>query len=316
MSWVSTFPGFSQVMTTVKRIFGGIVRTGHTPRHIGVIMDGNRRYARSHNIELREGHNMGFQSMATILELLYESGVEVVTVYAFSIENFRRLQYEIDWLMDLAKNKLLQLCQHGDLCDQYGIRIRIIGKKDLLPKDVQEILAQTEELTKNNTRATLNVCFPYTSREEMTQAIQKTVAQQLQNGHSETEITEETIEGNLYTGGCPPLDILVRTLGTYRLSDFLLWQTVPLTCSIIFVNKLWPDFSTWDMVKILVNWEFNMYWYGHGNGSVTDVLGVMTADFNELASDVTVGGKSSVFERYQEYSDSMDEGENQDEYEK
>ncbi|CAH2351846.1 dehydrodolichyl diphosphate synthase complex subunit Rer2p [[Candida] railenensis] len=290
--WVSTFPGYTQVLTTIKKCFGGIVRTGPTPRHVGIIMDGNRRYAKSHKIEIKEGHNMGFESMANILELLYEAGVEHVTVYAFSIENFKRSKYEVEWLMDLAKSKLQQICQHGDLCEQYGIRIKILGNTKLLPQDVRTILRETEAMTENNTRAVLNVCFPYTSRDEMTHAVQSVVAESV--ARPTLEINEELVTDNLYTKDSPPLDILVRTSGTYRLSDFLLWQCVPSTCSVVFVEKLWPDFRAWDMCKVLLNWGFNMYWYGHGNGLYTGYNTGGPGSRNHTGSGTQESRRSSV----------------------
>lgn len=227
-------------------------------------MDGNRRYARTHNIELKEGHNLGFESMASILEILYECGVEHATVYAFSIENFKRLTYEVKWLMDLAKQKFKQITQHGDLCEQYGVRIRILGNTALLPKDVRKILRETEEMTKNNKRATLNVCFPYTSRDEMTHAIKSVVKKSVEN--PDLVIDENSIDNALYTGDSPPLDLLIRTSGTYRLSDFLLWQCVSSNCAIVMVDTLWPEFSPHYMARILLNWSFNKYWYGNALG--------------------------------------------------
>lgn len=249
----------------MKKIFAHVLQTGPTPKHVGMIMDGNRRYARSHNIELKEGHNLGFESMASILELLYESGVEHATVYAFSIENFRRLSYEVKWLMDLAKQKFSQMCQHGELCEQYGIRIRILGNKALLQPDVQKILNETEEITKNNTRATLNVCFPYTSRDEITHSIKDIVNESLRTP-DDFIIDETTIDNYLYTKDSPPLDLLVRTSGTYRLSDFLLWQAVAPGCAIVMTDTLWPEFTPYHMSQILLDWGFNKYWYGHPGG--------------------------------------------------
>lgn len=279
--WVSTFPGYNWVLTTAKKMFGNVILTGPTPKHVGMIMDGNRRYARSHNIELKEGHNLGFESMASILELLYESGVEHATVYAFSIENFRRLSYEVKWLMDLAKQKFSQMCQHGELCEQYGIRIRILGNVSMLQPDVQQILRETEEITKNNTRATFNVCFPYTSRDEITNAIKLVVKDSLR--HDDFIIDDETIDKYLYTKDSPPLDLLVRTSGTYRLSDFLLWQAVSPNCAIVMTDTLWPEFTPYHMAKILLNWGFNKYWYGHPAGySVKgDPLRLLQEDLDE-----------------------------------
>ncbi|KAI9845999.1 MAG: cis-prenyltransferase [Sclerophora amabilis] len=138
-------------------------------------MDGNRRFARSHQIETVEGHNLGFEALAKVLEVCYKSGVEVVTIYAFSIENFKRSKYEVDALMDMAKVKLLQLSQHGDLLERYGASIRILGQRDLVKQDVLEAIKQAVELTSHNKRCILNVCFPYTSRDELTTAIRNTV---------------------------------------------------------------------------------------------------------------------------------------------
>lgn len=315
--WVSTFPGYSQLMGKVKRAIGNIIRTGPIPRHVGVIMDGNRRYAKTHKIELKEGHNMGFDSMASILELLYESGVECATVYAFSIENFKRLKYEVEWLMDLAKSRFRQMSGHGELCEQYGIRVRILGNVELLPKDVQQILRETEDITKKNTRAVLNVCFPYTSRDEMATALKRTVVASVKNPG--LVIDEEAVESFLYTADAPPLDILVRTSGTYRLSDFLLWQCVPSSCAVVFSDKLWPEFSPWDMTKILLTWSFNTYWYGSGSGQTMKVVRSPELKLTPLSSDPVelFGlGSSSAFERYaRESSDESDQSLNDNEQE-
>ncbi|KAI5956183.1 RER2 [Candida jiufengensis] len=263
--WISTFPGYNQVLTTGKKLFGKIISTGPVPQHVGIIMDGNRRYAKSHKIEIKEGHSMGFDTMANILELLYEAGVKSATVYAFSIENFNRSSYEVKWLMDLAKSKFTQINQNGLLCEDYGVKIKILGNLKLLPPDLLKILRETEEITKNNTRAVLNVCFPYTSRDEITNSIKKIV---IESTKSNIKINEKSIEDNLYTGDSPPLDLLVRTSGTYRLSDFLLWQAVSPDCAVVFTDKLWPEFKPWDMLKILMNWSFNKYYYGNPNGQL------------------------------------------------
>lgn len=262
--WVSTFPGYSLLMTRVKRVIGKISRTGPVPPHIGLIMDGNRRFAKNHHIELKEGHNMGFDSMAAVLELLYESGVSCATVYAFSIENFKRLKTEVDWLMDLAKAKLTQMSQHGELCDKYGIRVRILGNASFLAPDVRTVLDEIMDSTKHNHRAVLNVCFPYTSRDEMAVAVRRTA--EAANENPDLVVDENLLDSLLYTADSPPLDLLIRTSGTYRLSDFLLWQCVPSLCAIVFSEKLWPEFTPWDMTKILLTWSFNKYWYGSGNG--------------------------------------------------
>lgn len=318
LDWATTFPGYTQLLTTAKKVFGKIIQTGPTPRHVGIIMDGNRRYAKSHKIELKEGHNLGFESMAQILELLYESGVECATVYAFSIENFNRLSYEVSWLMDLAKLKFRQISQNGELCEQYGIKIKILGSVHLLPKDVYDILRETEELTKDNSRAVLNICFPYTSRDEITNTIKAIVDESVKQ--DDFVVDENTIDRFLYTAGSPPLDILLRTSGTFRLSDFLLWQCVSSSCAIVFVDTLWPEFSPWDMCKILINWSFNTYWYGSGSGYSTSNRNARKSTY-KLQPDITKGKlvpvtnskPSTGFERYpSEYED--ENNENSEEY--
>lgn len=231
---------------------------------------------------------MGFDSMAAVLELLYESGVSCATVYAFLIENFKRLKTEVDWLMDLAKSKLMQISQNGELCDKYGIRVRILGNFAFLPDDVNVVLKDIMHTTRKNTRATLNVCFPYTSRDEMAHAIRTTAEDA--NKDSGLDVDEHTLTDHMYTAGLPPLDLLIRTSGTYRLSDFLLWQCVPSLCAIVFSDRLWPEFTPWDMTKILFMWSFNKYWYGHGNGQtmrrVVDEPLVRAMDRTDLAQSL------------------------------
>lgn len=287
-------------MRKVKRTIGGVCKTGPIPRHVGVIMDGNRRYAKTHQIEMKEGHNLGFDSMASVLELLYESGVACATVYAFSIENFKRLRYEVEWLMDLAKSKLYQMSQHGELCDQYGIRIKILGNVSLLPADVQKILQDTQTSTAHNSRAVLNVCFPYTSRDEIAHSIRGVVQASMDD--PDMVIDENAMEQHLYTAEAPPLDLLIRTSGTNRLSDFLLWQSVPSTCAIVFSDKLWPEFLPWDMTKILLSWSFNTYWYGHGNGQTMSKIAMqhtqITLDTKRDTSVSTDSDASTAYERY------------------
>ncbi|GEQ71672.1 hypothetical protein JCM33374_g5358 [Metschnikowia sp. JCM 33374] len=298
--WVSTFPGYSDLMRKVKRAIGAVCKTGPIPRHVGVIMDGNRRYAKNHKIEMKEGHNLGFDSMASILELLYESGVACATVYAFSIENFKRSRYEVEWLMDLAKSKLYQMSQHGELCEQYGIRIKILGNVALLPSDVQKILQETQDMTAHNTRAVLNVCFPYTSRDEIAHSVQGVVKASMDE--PEMIIDEHAMERFLYTADAPPLDLLIRTSGTSRLSDFLLWQCVPSTCAIVFSDRLWPEFSPWDMTKILLSWSFNTYWYGHGNGQTMSRIVLRDSKSTSSHRETSISIDSDTSTAYERYA--------------
>lgn len=257
LDWLLRFPPLVYFKNQVESWLITALATGPIPRHIALVMDGNRRYARLHRLETAEGHALGFESLKGILEVCYKAGVEVVTIYAFSIENFKRSKYEVDVLMDLAKNNLLQLCQHGDIADQYDIRIKILGQRSLVSDDVLKVIERAEKMTENNTRAILNVCFPYTSRDEITSAVAAFV-ERSENGELSTSQIEaldvEDFERELMTAGCPDPDILIRTSGVERLSDFLLWQAGN-TTSIHFVDVFWPDFNLWTFLPIVLEWQ-------------------------------------------------------------
>ncbi|KAF8244179.1 Prenyltransf-domain-containing protein [Wilcoxina mikolae CBS 423.85] len=275
--WLLSSPPVEWASTQLKELFINSVRQGPVPQHVAFVMDGNRRFARKNHIETVEGHNMGFEALAKILEVCYKSGVKVVTVYAFSIENFKRPLHEVNALMEIAKIKLIQLCQHGDLLERYGASLRILGERDLVRPDVLEVIDEAVEMTKHNERSILNVCFPYTSRHEIASSIREIVSlstsappappgsPSLSDDSSSSEttatpgltdfesITQETLTDHLFTAGCPPLDLLVRTSGVSRLSDFMLWQCHKDT-EIVFIDCLWPQFDIWKFLPILVDW--------------------------------------------------------------
>jgi ditrans,polycis-polyprenyl diphosphate synthase len=159
----------------LRDILIGALMQGPVPQHIAFEMDGNRRYARNHRMETVEGHHRGFEALARVMEVCYRCGVKVVTVYAFSIENFNRPKYEVEGLMELAKSKLEQLTTYGDILDRYGARVRVIGQRELIPGDVLQVVDKAVARTQHNTQAVLNICMPYTARAEMTSAIKHTV---------------------------------------------------------------------------------------------------------------------------------------------
>ncbi|KAK5130176.1 hypothetical protein LTR08_002430 [Meristemomyces frigidus] len=173
--WLLSLPPLEWAMQQLRELLIGSLRCGPIPQHIAFVMDGNRRYARSHALETVQGHHLGFEALARVLEVCYKSGVRVVTIYAFSIENFKRSQWEVDALMDMAKTKLVQLSQHGELFDRYGASVRILGDRSLVREDVIREVDRAVGMTAHNGDAVLNVCFPYTSREEMTHSIRETV---------------------------------------------------------------------------------------------------------------------------------------------
>ncbi|KAK2629842.1 hypothetical protein QTJ16_000662 [Diplocarpon rosae] len=316
--WMLESPPVEWGINQVREMLIGALRQGSIPQHVAFVMDGNRRFARSHKIETVEGHNLGFEALARILEVCYKSGVKVVTVYAFSIENFKRSKYEVDALMEMAKIKLSQLSQHGELLDRYGASVRVLGNRNLLRPDVVEVIDRAVDMTKNNGECALNICFPYTSRDEITSAIKSTVedyskplaaharafsqtritqkirSRNLSNSplrsssptpstisdvddsvsstttlHPETppndsrdnlypdpeSITSDTIGDHMFTARDPPLDMLIRTSGVKRLSDFMLWQCHEDT-EIVFLDVLWPEFDLWSFLPVLVEYQW------------------------------------------------------------
>ncbi|THH26741.1 hypothetical protein EUX98_g7446 [Antrodiella citrinella] len=222
-------------------------------------MDGNRRYARMHSKEVQEGHAEGYVALRRMLEICMRLGIRCVSAYSFSIENFKRSPKEVETLMKLAEEKLLELCEHGELLETYGVRLNVIGKTELLPERVQAAVKKVEGLTRHNDRAILNLCMPYTSRDEMTTAVQAAVQHSLEVGDENSVITEKDVDAHLMTtvSGSPPLDILIRTSGVRRLSDYLLWQCSENT-QIQFSSAYWPDFGLWDFLPILLDFQRKM----------------------------------------------------------
>ncbi|KAM0753187.1 Di-trans-poly-cis-decaprenylcistransferase [Meredithblackwellia eburnea MCA 4105] len=221
-------------------------------------MDGNRRYARRKGEPVRVGHEEGFEALKRVLSFFLKLEIPHVTVYAFSIENFNRDPKEVEALMDMARVRLVEICEKGALLDRHGVQIRILGRRDLLPPDVQESCAKAEALTANNSRGILNFCCPYTSQEEMATAVRRTVET------STTDITEEMISSNLYTSASPPLDILIRTSGVNRLSDFLLWQANEDTV-LHFIPPNWPDIGVVDVLPPLLSYQGEKWARGLAN---------------------------------------------------
>ncbi|BGP52522.1 hypothetical protein JCM8202_000409 [Rhodotorula sphaerocarpa] len=251
-SWLSWIP--SQLHPLLRNLVVHALRLGPRPRHVAFIMDGNRRSARKRNLPVRVGHEEGFEALKRVLSFLLKLDIPHVTVYAFSIENFNRDPGEVDALLDMARVRLVEICQHGALLQQHGVQIRVIGRRDLLPPDVQASCAEAEALTAANTRGILNLCCPYTSQEEIATAIKRTV----DAAADPTTITEDEIAQNLYTSASPPLDILIRTSGVSRLSDFLLWQANESTI-LHFITPNWPDIGVADVLPPLLSYQAEVW---------------------------------------------------------
>ncbi|KAH9504932.1 hypothetical protein Btru_061091 [Bulinus truncatus] len=218
-------------------------------------MDGNRRFAVKKSIAKCEGHLKGFDKLAETLEWCLDLGITEVTVYAFSIENFKRSADEVTYLMELSRQKFAKLLQERDLINKHGVCVRIIGDVSLLPRDLQELLAEAVSISSQNKRAILNVCFAYTARDDMCMAIREAAAAVKDGFIKKSDISEELLEKCLYTCHSSPVDLLIRTSGELRLSDFLLWES-SFSC-LAFVKVLWPEFSVWHMYAAILHYQRN-----------------------------------------------------------
>lgn len=226
-----------------------ILKNVPVPRHVGIVMDGNRRWARRKAQPLVEGHSSGFAALAPILDLSFSAGIKEVTIYAFSIENFRRPHHEVDNLMDIARDKLRSIADQGEVAEKHGVQVRVLGATEMLPQDIQEVCAELVARTALNGNFVLNICVPYTARDDIVHAIRIVATEQKE------DITEDTLSKALYTGNCRPLDLLIRTSGTHRLSDFLLWEIDQDTRTRIeFVPQLWPEYSPRHYFMSLMRW--------------------------------------------------------------
>ncbi|XP_020838859.1 dehydrodolichyl diphosphate synthase complex subunit DHDDS isoform X3 [Phascolarctos cinereus] len=168
MSWIR-----EGELTLLERFCANIIKAGPMPKHIAFIMDGNRRYAQKCQVERQEGHTQGFNKLAETLRWCLNLGIREVTVYAFSIENFKRSKNEVDGLMELARQKFTRLMEEQEKLEKHGVCIRVLGDLQLLPLDLQELIAKAVQATRNYSKCFLNVCFAYTSRHEISNAVKE-----------------------------------------------------------------------------------------------------------------------------------------------
>ena len=216
------------------------------PEHIAIIMDGNRRWARSKGLDVKEGHKKGAETLQKIAKYCNEIGIKYLTVYAFSTENWKRSKEEVSTLMLLLKGYLKKFSKTAETDN---IRLKVLGDITALEKGVQESIENAIERTKDNSGLTVNIAFNYGGRDEITRAVKK-IANKIKNKEINIEdINEELISNNLYTKGEPDPDLLIRTSGEIRTSNFLPWQLV--YSEFCFVEKNWPDFNNDDLLEAI-----------------------------------------------------------------
>jgi len=204
------------------------------PRHVAIIMDGNRRWARQRGLPEVDGHAAGVEAIRTLLRHAVRRGVPVVTVYAFSRENWARSDEEVRALFELLEGAIRS--ETAELKEQ-GVRIRLLGRVDELPEDTRRSIEDALAQTADGTRLILNVAFNYAGRTEIVDAFRRIAA----SGAEPSAIDEETISNALYTAGLPDPDLVIRTGGEQRLSNFLIWQAA--YAELYTTEVLWPDFG-------------------------------------------------------------------------
>ena len=220
------------------------------PKHIAIIMDGNRRWAKAQGKPASFGHKAGAKTLEKIVRYANKIGLEYITVYAFSTENWKRAEDEVKALMMLLQN---YLDDYSKRADTENIKVKILGDISALSEGMQKSIKNCMERTKNNTGVTFNIALNYGGRDELLRAIKK-IATKVKDGKLELEqITEETVSNNLYTQGQPDPDLLIRTSGELRLSNFLPWQLV--YSEFLFIDKNWPDFEEEDLDNAILEYQ-------------------------------------------------------------
>ena len=219
-----------------------VSNTSHALNHVAIIMDGNGRWADSHGLIRSEGHRQGTKNLREVVKAFADEGVSFVTLYAFSKENWQRPRNEVQNLFDLLVESVAQNLE--DL-HQDGVCILHLGDKNNLPYEVREAIGHSEKITKGNYHVTLSLAFNYGGRAEIIEAVKKIVKDSI----AFSDITERVIEDRLYTSAIPDPDLIIRTAGEKRLSNFLIWQSA--YSEYYFTDVLWPDFGKADVQKAI-----------------------------------------------------------------
>lgn len=223
------------------------------PVHLGLILDGNRRWAQAQGIPKYEGHRKGYENLKTIGKAAIKRGVKYVSAYVFSTENWKRSADEVDYLMKLlvwvAKNEVKEL-------DKENIRVVFAGSRERLSKTVLKAMDDAEEKTRNNTSGTLVLCLNYGGQEEIKSAVNQLLAE----NPGTTKVTEEQIAQHLYAPEVPPIDLLIRTSGEQRISNFMLWRAA--YSELYFVNQHWPAFTEADLDEALAEYASRQRRFG------------------------------------------------------
>ena len=220
------------------------------PQHIAIILDGNGRWAKKRGLPRTAGHQEGAMNVREITKLCANIGIKALTVYAFSTENWKRPDEEVKFLMKLPIKFFNEFAP--ELVEN-NIRLKVIGNVEELPIDLQQKVLEISELTKNNTKLTLTIALNYGSQDEIKQAVQA-IATEVKNGQLNVEdINEDVIDQHLMTSDLPPLDLMIRTSGELRISNYLLWQLA--YAELYFTSIAWPDFKEEQLYEALLDYQ-------------------------------------------------------------
>ena len=222
----------------------------YMPKHIAIIMDGNRRWAKSKGKPVSFGHKEGAKTLENIVRYANKIGLEYITVYAFSTENWKRAEDEIKALMMLLQN---YLDEYAKRADTENIKVKILGDISALSEGMQKSINKCMERTKDNTGVTFNIALNYGGRDEILKAIKQIAKEVKEDKLKIEEITEDKVSNSLYTTGEPDPVLLIRTSGELRLSNFLPWQLV--YSEFLFIDKNWPDFNEEDLDNAIIEYQ-------------------------------------------------------------
>lgn len=234
-----------------KKLFD-IVKSGKMPEHVAVIMDGNRRYALDLGLDPVEGHYLGKEKLYEFLNWCIELNIKIVTVYAFSTENLKRSSREVEFLMKLFEESIDKELREGRIHKE-RVKVRVIGRRDILPEHLKKKIDEIENATKDYDRYILNLAIGYGGREEILKAIRDISREVLEGKISPEGIDEEVVKKHLYTKDLPDPDLILRTSGEERISNFLLWQMA--YSELYFADVYWPSFSKIDFLRAILSYQ-------------------------------------------------------------
>lgn len=223
------------------------------PKHVAIIMDGNRRYAKLQgNVDVVKGHEIGADTLEKVLDWSIELGIEIITVYAFSTENFNRPKNEVDGLMKLFIYNFKRLVDHEKI-HRNEVRVKVVGRTELLPDEVKEAIKEAEDATKHYNKRFFNLAIGYDGRLEIIDSFKK-IIEQVQDGKiSIDDVDEDLVSKNLYTEGIDDPNLIIRTSGEERLSGFLLWQSS--YSELYFCETLWPELRKVDFLRAIRSYQ-------------------------------------------------------------